>query len=96
MEMHKKYAKDGVVCMSISLDDLDQKDAALKFLKAKGATFANYLLDEDAAVWQKQWDMAGPPVVLVFDKDGNRAAKFGTTVDFTYGDVAKVVQKLLK
>jgi len=45
--MHKKYGKDGLVCMSVSVDQLDDKDKAHKFLKSKGATFANYLLDEE-------------------------------------------------
>jgi hypothetical protein len=36
--MHKKYAKDGVVVMTVSVDDLDSKGAALEFLKKQKAT----------------------------------------------------------
>ena len=45
--MSKKYAADGVVCMSVSVDVLKDAPQALAFLKARGARFENYLLDED-------------------------------------------------
>ena len=43
--MHKKYARDGLVCMSVSVDQADDKERVLDFLKEQKATFANYLLD---------------------------------------------------
>jgi hypothetical protein len=96
--MHKKYAKNGLVCMSVSVDLVDDKDKAHKFLKSKGATFANYLLDEEETkVWQDHWDMGGPPAVFVYGRDGKIARRFVNDADntFTYADVEKYVKTLL-
>ena len=52
--------------------------AALKFLKSKHATIANYWIDEKRSCLADKFDNGGPPVVFVFDRQGKRAAKFDT------------------
>jgi thiol-disulfide isomerase/thioredoxin len=98
VRLHNDYGKDGLVCMSVSVDDAKHRDAALKFLTRLKATFPNYWLDEDPKLWQERWNISGPPLVFVFDRRGRRAAKFdneqGRT--FTYEDVKKVVGPLLR
>src|SRR5436309_10997392 len=96
--MQNMYAKDGLVCMSVSVDDPDDRDKALEFLKKQKAEFANYLIDEPAEVWQKRLDVPAPPAVIVFGRDGKRVKTFTSEADgqFTYGDVEKVVGPLLK
>jgi thiol-disulfide isomerase/thioredoxin len=99
VELHKRYAGDGLACVSVSLDDADKKATPLAFLQKKGAAFANYLLDEPTTEWQKLFDINGPPAVFVYDRDGKLAQRFDhNDVDktFTYADVEKLVQKLLK
>src|SRR5438270_110417 len=44
--LHEQYAKDGLVCMSLSVDEKEDSAAALAFLKGKQAGFANFLIDE--------------------------------------------------
>jgi hypothetical protein len=94
--MHHKYAKDGLVCMSVSVDDKDDKAKALAFLTKQKATFANYLIDEEAEVWQKRLDVPAPPGVSVFDRSGKRVKTFTSEDPFTYEDVEKLVAPLLK
>jgi hypothetical protein len=97
--MHKHYAKDGVVCVSVSLDNMKDEGRALKFLQKQGATFPNYILDEpDWDAWQSHWKFDGPPAVFVFDRAGNKVGEFRNTADehYTYEDVEKLVVKLLK
>lgn len=94
--MHHKYAKDGLVCMSVSVDEKDQQADALKFLKDQKAEFANYWIDEEAEVWSKKLNVPAPPAVIVFGRDGKRAKTFTTEEPFTYEDVEKVVGPLLK
>jgi thiol-disulfide isomerase/thioredoxin len=99
VELHRKYAKDGVLCVSVSLDSPDDKEAALKFLKEKGAAFPNYLLDEDTAVWQNTWKLKGPPAVRVYGKDGKLAKQFDyddPNNQFEFKDVEQLVRKLLQ
>jgi thiol-disulfide isomerase/thioredoxin len=100
VELHKKYAADGLVCLSVSVDEAKDADKALQFLRKVKATFANYRLDEETDFWQEKWDLKGIPAVFVFDRAGRRAAKL-TNDDpdkqFTYpDDVEPLVKKLLK
>jgi hypothetical protein len=96
--MHDRYKNAGVVCLSVSVDELDRQPAALRFLQSRGATLPNYLLNEDSAVWSDKLKIAGPPCVFVFDQEGREAAKFDNNnpdKPFNYADVEKSVQQLL-
>jgi thiol-disulfide isomerase/thioredoxin len=101
VELHRTYAADGLVCISVSVDDTKEREAAaLSFLQKQKATFPNYRLDEEGDFLNDKWDFKGIPVVLVFDRDGKRAATF-TNDDpdnqFEYDrDVVPLVRKLLK
>lgn len=85
--------------MSISVDEVKQKDKALAFLRSQRAGFSNYLLDEEPGRWQEKFDVNGPPAVFVFDRNGKIAAKFDSNnpdKPFTHEDVELVVRKLLR
>ena len=93
--MQKKFAKDGVVAISVSVDDPQDKRAmqnVLGFLRKQKATFTNLVLDEKPEVWQEKLKFDGPPCVFVFNRDG-KYEKF-TAPD--YADIEKHVAKLLK
>lgn len=95
--MHKKHAADGLVAISVSLDDFEEaktKDVVLKFLTKQNATFTNFIIAEEAEVWQKKLDIGGPPVVYVYGRDGKVVKKFDEGVKYT--EVQKVVEPLLK
>lgn len=97
--MHRKFAKDGLVCLSISVDESAGQPRALAFLKRQEATFPNYWLDETGQFWQDKWDIGGPPAVFVFDRNNQRAAKYdGDHPDkpLDYDEVEKLVLELLK
>ena len=74
--LHDKYAADGLVCVSVSMDGPEKRDNALKFLTDRKATFPNYFLEEDTKFAFDRWDIKGIPAVFVFRRDGKRAAKF--------------------
>jgi cytochrome oxidase Cu insertion factor (SCO1/SenC/PrrC family) len=93
--MHAKYAKKGVVCVSVSVDQVDDKEDVLKFLKKVKATLVNYLLDERPKVWKDHFGVVAPPAVFVYDRDGKFVRKFEPGEEFSYADVEKVVQKVL-
>jgi thiol-disulfide isomerase/thioredoxin len=99
VKLQKRHAQDGVVCMSLSVDPVERREAALNFLKAQKAAFPNYLLDEDASVWQSKWNLSTVPAVLVFYRDGTRAGKFDDDDPdhpFTYEDVERLVEWVLR
>jgi hypothetical protein len=79
--MHKKYAKDGLVAISVNLDPLKDPDngkdetamvkaRALQFLQSRGATNTNLLLDEPQEFWQGKFKIVAVPTVFVFDRQG--------------------------
>src|SRR5258708_7362372 len=96
--MHRKYGSQGLVCVSASVDPLEQKQAALNFLTKNQADFANFLLDEEQEFWQDKFRINGPPCVFVFDRSGRRAARFSADDEkpHSYADIEKVVSELLR
>jgi hypothetical protein len=95
--MHKDHAKDGLVAMSVSVDDIADRDRPLKFLQKQQTPFANYLLDEPGERWQEHWNISLVPAVLLY-RDGKKLAQFDfedPDKQFTYDDIEKAVVKLL-
>jgi len=98
VEMHEKLAGEGVACLSVSVDDEPDREDALAFLRQQHAEFPNYLLDEEARVWQEKWSIKGVPVVLVFDRDGKLVRKFDKDDpdnQFSPADVSNLVERML-
>ena len=83
---------------AVSLDDVSvdgAKDKVLKFLQKQQATTTNLILDEKPDVWQAKLKIDGPPLVIVFDKDGKMEQKFvDKAVD--YEKIGQLVAELLK
>ena len=101
VEMHRKYAKQGLAVISFSLDDPTDKAAireAEKFLKAKKAGFTNVLLDENFGDGFEKLKINAIPAVFVYGPDGKELKRF--TMDdpnnqFTYDEVEKAIVALL-
>ena len=101
VELHKKLAKDGLVVISVAVDDIkdtpEAKDNVLKFLKAKGATFTNLLLDEPPELWQQKLHFTGPPSYFVFDRHGKWTHyKSEGVTEIDYAGMDRLVVELLK
>jgi thiol-disulfide isomerase/thioredoxin len=97
VELNRKYAADGLACISVDLDDPADDAArarALRFLGEKKATFLNLLLDERPDVWQAKLKIDGPPCVFVFNRAGGLLKKFHDDVD--YRDIERLVTDALK
>lgn len=82
VELHKKYAEKGLVCVSVSMDkfglDDDEYDKSkiVKFLKEKGAAFPNFIVSEpkkDGAELEKiLGDFTAIPYMVIYDRTGKR------------------------
>jgi hypothetical protein len=95
--MHKKYAKDGLMAVSVALDDVKDmkvRDRLIKFLTAQGAGFSNFMLDESDDLWREKLNISGPPCIYVFNRQGQWVKKYESDVDFR--EIEKVVVELLK
>jgi hypothetical protein len=94
--LHDKYGKDGLVAISVSLDDPKESDTqknVLKFLQSRKASFTNLILDESQEFWQKKFNMDGPPSVFVFNREGKWKQWVGGD---PYPEVEKLVVEFLK
>src|SRR5690348_10685476 len=104
--MHKKYADKGLVAISLNLDPLKGEKGedvtnevtkrALDFLRSKGATFTNLLLNEPGKVkvgkeeldfWQDKFGVIGLPAIFVFDRQGRWHSFKSDAKDIDHGEI---------
>lgn len=107
--LHKKHKSD-IVCVSLNLDYIGLKtkppefyqERVLKFLTKQEATFDNVLCSEESEQMFEKLGIPSIPAVFVYGRDGKLAKTFdnsdAATEDegFTYQDVTKLVEELLK
>jgi hypothetical protein len=75
VQMHQELSKDGLVVISLSVDDPDDKEGALEFLKKQKATFQNFLLedkDRNEKAGDEKLYHSAPPIMHVFDREGKK------------------------
>jgi thiol-disulfide isomerase/thioredoxin len=101
VELHKRYAKDGLVCVSVALmlelDEIKSKEKVLGFLRDQNANFPNYFLEEEPGVWGDNFKINGPPAHFVFNRQG-KYVKFDhndPNVNYDHSDIEKVVKEFL-
>jgi len=72
--MHKKYGNQGLVVVSVNVDELDDNGkppkVVTKFLNEQKATMTNVLLDEQPEVKLNKLRLKSYPCVYVFNRDG--------------------------
>lgn len=102
VEWQQKYAKSGLVVISVSMDesDDDTKQTALAFLKKQKAAMINLqssLGGEEEAM--KAFDITGGaiPHYKIYDKTGKLTKAFGTDPEkpFTAADIEAALKKAL-
>ncbi len=96
--MHRKYAPQGLVTISVSLDgahDTKVRPKIDQFLRQQQAAFPNFVLDAGDEEWQQKLKITGPPCLCVFDRDNRLVLKqVEDQVDFAV--IEKTVQGLLQ
>jgi thiol-disulfide isomerase/thioredoxin len=96
VEIHREYAGQ-VVAISVSVDDEEEAEKALKFLQQQKATFENFLLVEPSEAYQKRFDFVAVPLVLIYGNDGSIVKRFKSDdEEFTYKDVKAALKGLLR
>ena len=95
--MHRKYAPDGLVCVSTDYmpGELPFKERVHDFLRRMTAAFPNYIFrdsPDNVAKWEEKYGIEVSPAVLLFDRGGRRV---GIPVDADHEAVELAVRKLL-
>jgi thiol-disulfide isomerase/thioredoxin len=108
LETQKKYGKNGLVSISVSLDKVDKmvfkddtpekrKERVLKLLEKLGSTIPNVILDEPQKLVEEKLRITAIPCVYVFNRQG-KWTKFGGDDDSIVSppEVEKLVVELLQ
>lgn len=107
--LDKQHRKDGVACISLSLDydgiaskpPETYRERVLKFLTKQEATFDNVLSSVSSEELLDKLELASMPAVYVYGRDGKLVKRFDNesitkeSEEFTYKDVTKLVEELL-
>jgi len=94
--MQRKFAKQGLVVLPVSVDDVTDKesmDDVKKFLRENKATTFNLVLDEPPEVWQKKLKAEAVPCIFVFNRAGQVEQKY---LEASHEAIEKLVEQLLK
>ncbi|MSR32710.1 MAG: hypothetical protein EXR99_14520 [Gemmataceae bacterium] len=100
--MHKKFAKDGLVIVTVHLGlGIDKElgpggveKLTVPFLKKVEAEFTNLILDEPEAVWMSRLETGAVPTLFLFNRENRIAEKFIDMEDPAAFE--KQIQDLLK
>ena len=97
VELHLKYADDGLACVSVDLmpSEVPESAKVLAFLQTHRARFPNFILSDDSAkvdAWTEKVGVSSTPAYLVYDRGGNRVA---LPDDATPEDLESVLRALL-
>ena len=100
VELHRKFENKGLAVISVALDSLEENPMQIKenvhrFLKKQKATFANLLLDETDAFWQKKFRMDGPPCMYVFSRQGKWTQLSAQELDDQPKKLDRLIEDLL-
>ena len=71
--MHKKYGKDGLVVLSVIIDqEQADREEAIKFLKKLQVPFSNFIIapDENRDRWEEELKLGIFPVSDLYARDG--------------------------
>jgi thiol-disulfide isomerase/thioredoxin len=83
--MHRKYAKDGLTVVSVSVDDVSDPEARERvkaFLQQQRSPCRNLLLAEKPDVWVPRLKMNSIPCMFLFDQRGRLINRWtGNEVD---------------
>jgi len=97
VKLHDRYSKEGLVCMSVSIDSEENDPSSLAFLKSKGATFSNFRMEKPEELTSR-WRFSYIPAVFVFDQKGKRYSYISgdPIVPFSYANVEAKVKELIR
>jgi thiol-disulfide isomerase/thioredoxin len=79
VQLANQYRDKGVVFISLTIDDPEDRDKALGFLQRNNAWFENYFLkdpDKNEKLGDAKLYHSAPPIVHVWDQSGKRVKTY--------------------
>ena len=99
VEMQKEFSPEGLVAITVALDDPPDQEAqanCLKYLKAIRSNTTNLMLDEAPEVWGPRLNISAVPHVVLFDRRGKYRVFGGEEIGEHYENVKKQMLEWLK
>jgi hypothetical protein len=100
VELHKAYPAEDVACVSLSFDfeglgtPEESRPPVLEFLNSQGATFDNFMSNEESDVLYRKFKLNAVPAVFVYDRSGKLRERFES--EGAYEKVRALVTELVK
>jgi thiol-disulfide isomerase/thioredoxin len=97
LALHRKYAKDGLAVVSVSIDDVRDENVRERvklFLQQQSSTCKNLLLAEKPEVWDQKLKMKYVPSMFLFDRQGRLINRW-TGGEINLGGIEKRITELL-
>jgi hypothetical protein len=76
--LQHKFGKDGLVCMTVSMDQGEARKGTLPYLQKHKCDLVNFLQAEGETVeaWDAVFGCCGIPSVVIYGRNGKQAASF--------------------
>lgn len=87
--LHKKYAKDGLSVITVSVDPAGDAEAmanARQFLGQYRAETRNVHLKDPVALWAGKWKTSSVPLMFLFDQEGRLVERYEGRFDAAAAD----------
>ena len=84
IELHKKYGKQGLSVITVSVDQAGDSEAmanARQFLGQYRAETRNVHLKDPVALWASKWKTSSVPLMFLFDQQGRLVERYDGRVD---------------
>ena len=97
VELHRELAERGLVVISVSLDEPEDREAVRAFLVAQEATFENYLsrYGVGSAAFEA-FELDAVPHLKLYDRDGNLHRVFsGSGAAIAPDEIQRAIEELL-
>lgn len=100
VELQKAYPAEDLACISLSFDfeglgtPEDAEPPVLEFLKSQGATFDNFMSNEESDALYRKFKLNAVPAVFVYDRTGKLRERFES--EGAYEKVRALVAELVK
>lgn len=97
IELHKKYAKQGLAVITVSVDqagDMEAVASARQFLGQYRAETRNVHLKDPVALWAGKWKTNSVPLMFLFDQQGRLIERYDGRVDT--GTLDRQIRDLLQ
>lgn len=95
-DLHQRYARNGVECLSVNVDAVEKKPALASLLRTRSAGLTHFLLDEEPGFWQEKMSVSSAPAVYVFAADGKLVCRYSHADGYQLEDIEQHIRKLIE